>query len=103
MSPEQLEGKKLDGRSDLFSLAVTLYHLLTGRQLFSGSSLPELKHKIVSQEADLSDLTLPEGIVEVIAKALQKKPYMRFADAQQMLTSIEFCETQLREKMNQPH
>ena len=103
MSPEQLEGKKLDGRSDLFSLAVTLYHLLTGRQLFSGSSLPELKHKIVSEEADLSDLTLPGGIVEVIAKALQKKPYMRFADAQQMLTSIEFCETQLREKMNQPH
>ena len=51
MSPEQLEGKKLDGRSDLFSLAVTLYHLLTGHQPFSGASLPELKHNIVKPGA----------------------------------------------------
>ena len=73
MSPEQLEGKKMDGRSDLFSLAVTLYHLLSGHQLFSGATLPELKQNIVSQEADLGALTLPRGITEVIAKALQKK------------------------------
>jgi len=99
MSPEQLEGKKLDGRSDLFSLAVTLYQLLTGYQPFAGDSLPELKKNIVSEEPDLNHLTLPAGITEVIIKALQKKPYMRFADAQQMLTSVEFCEAQLRERM----
>ncbi len=99
MSPEQLEGKKLDGRSDLFSLAVTLYHLLTGHQPFAGNSLPELKKNIVGEEPDLNHLTLPAGITEVIIKALQKKPYMRFADAQQMLTSVEFCENQLRERM----
>ena len=101
MSPEQLESKKLDGRSDLFSLAVTLYHLLTGHQPFGGSSLPELKHNIVTNEPDLNHLTLPAGIAEVIIKALQKKPYMRFADAQQMLTSVEHCEKQLRERMHQ--
>lgn len=101
MSPEQLEGKKLDGRSDLFSLAVTLYHLLTGHQPFAGNSLPELKQNIVTNEPDLNHLTLPAGITEVIIKALQKKPYMRFADAQQMLTSVEYCEKQLRERMNQ--
>jgi tRNA A-37 threonylcarbamoyl transferase component Bud32 len=100
MSPEQLEGKKLDGRSDLFSLAVTLYHLLTGQQPFAGNSLPELKHNIVTQEPDLNHLTLPAGIVEVIIKALQKKSYMRFADAQQMLVSVEHCERQLRERMH---
>ncbi|MEM7564340.1 MAG: protein kinase, partial [Pseudomonadota bacterium] len=100
MSPEQLEGKKLDGRSDLFSLAVTLYHLLTGHQPFAGDSLPELKQNIVKLEPDLNHLTLPVGITEVIIKALQKKPYMRFADAQQMLTSVEYCETQLRERMD---
>ena len=99
MSPEQLERKKLDGRSDLFSLAVTLYHLLTGHQPFAGSNLPELKHNIVMNEPDLSHLTLPAGIAEVIIKALHKKPYMRFADAQQMLTSIEHCEKQLRDRM----
>jgi serine/threonine-protein kinase len=101
MSPEQLEGKKLDGRSDLFSLAVTLYHLLTGHQPFAGNNLPELKQNIVTESPDLSHLTLPAGITEVIAKALQKKPYMRFADAQQMLASIEHCEKQLRERMQQ--
>jgi len=99
MSPEQLAGKKLDGRSDLFSLAVTLYHLLTGYQPFSGSSLPELKRNILADEPDLNHLTLPVGIVEVLIKALQKKPYMRFADAQQMLISVEYCESQLRERM----
>ena len=99
MSPEQLEGKKLDGRSDLFSLAVTLYHLLTGHQPFTGGNLPDLKRSIISDEPNLDHLTLPSGIMEVMMKALQKKTYMRFADAQQMLTAVEFCETQLRDKM----
>ncbi len=99
MSPEQLEGKKLDGRSDLFSLAVTLYHLLTGYQPFSGKTLPELKKNIMHDEPDLNHLTLPAGITEVLIKALQKKPYMRFADAQQMLTSVEHCENQLLERV----
>lgn len=99
MSPEQLEGKKLDGRSDLFSLAVTLYHLLTGFQPFSGNSLPKLKRSIINDEPDLDHLTLPAGIMEVIMKALQKKAYMRFADAQQMLTAVEYCENQLRDKV----
>ncbi len=101
MSPEQLEGRKLDGRSDLFSLAVTLYHLLTGKQPFYASSLPELKQKIVEHEPELHHLALPPGLRAIIVKALQKKPYMRFADAQQMLTSVEFCENQLQERMQQ--
>ena len=101
MSPEQLEGKKLDGRSDLFSLAVTLYHLLTGHQPFSGASLAELKRNIITQEPELDHLSLPAGLLAVIVKALQKKPYMRFADAQQMLISIEHCEAQLFERMQQ--
>jgi serine/threonine-protein kinase len=101
MSPEQLEGKKLDGRSDLFSLAVTLYHLLTGHQPFSGDSLPELKRNIINHEPELDHLSLPAGLRAVIVKALQKKPYMRFADAQQMLISIQHCEAQLLERMQQ--
>ena len=98
MSPEQLEGKKLDGRSDLFSLAVTLYHLLTGHQPFTGSNLHQLKQSIINDQPDLNHFTLPVGIMEVIMKALQKKTYMRFADAQQMLTAVEYCEAQLKER-----
>ena len=99
MSPEQLEGKKLDGRSDLFSLAVTLYHLLTGHQPFTGSNLFELKESIINDEPDLDHYSLPIGIMEVIMKALQKKTYMRFADAQQMLSAVEYCESELLEKL----
>ncbi len=98
MSPEQLEGKKLDGRSDLFSLAISLCHLLSGHQPFTGKNLSQLKRSIIKDEPDLSQLTLPEGIEEIIMKALQKKTYMRFADAQQMLTAVEYCENQLYKK-----
>jgi len=99
MSPEQLEGKKLDGRSDLFSLAVTLYHLLTGHQLFTGDNLYQLKKSIINDEPDLDHITLPVGIMQVIIKALEKKAYMRFADAQQMLTAVEYCEAQLKQRL----
>ncbi|MCP3687566.1 MAG: serine/threonine protein kinase [Gammaproteobacteria bacterium] len=98
MSPEQLEGKKVDGRSDLFSLAVTLCHLLTGCQPFTGNSLSQIKRSISRDEPMLDHISLPEGIKEVIMKALQKKTYMRFADAQQMLTAVEYCERQMLEK-----
>ncbi len=47
----------------------------------------------------LNHFTLPVGIVEVIIKALEKKAYMRFADAQQMLTAVEFSETQLKQRL----
>jgi len=99
MSPEQLEGKKLDGRSDLFSLAVTLYHLLTGHQPFTGSNLHQLKQSVINDKPDLDHFTLPVGVMEVIMKALQKKTYMRFADAQQMLTAVEYCEAHLKERL----
>ncbi|MCH7881964.1 MAG: protein kinase [Proteobacteria bacterium] len=101
MSPEQLQGKKLDGRSDLFSLAVTLYHLLSGHQPFTGTSLHLLKQSIINSEPDLSHLKLPDSLKQIILKALQKKTYMRFADAQQMLTAVEHSVFQLKEKIRQ--
>lgn len=101
MSPEQLQGKKLDGRSDLFSLAVTLYHLLSGHQPFNGTSLPLLKQSIINSEPDLSHLKLPNSLKQIILKALEKKTYMRFADAQQMLTAVEYSVSQLVAKSRQ--
>jgi serine/threonine protein kinase len=98
MSPEQLQGKKLDGRSDLFSLAVTLYHLLSGHEPFYGSNLFHLKQSIINDEPDLSHLTLSTGLIAVIQKALQKKTYMRFADANQMYTAVEHCEALLKNR-----
>ncbi len=100
MSPEQLTGGRTDGRSDLFSLAVTIYHLLSGRQPFTGEKLSELKHNILHQEVDMNRLSVPESIKQVLNKALQKKPYQRFADASQMLHSVLYCQQKLLKKKN---
>ncbi len=97
MSPEQLSGAKIDGRSDLFSLAVTIYHLLTGVQPFAGQSLAELKKNVLSQEVNISLLSVPEMIRQVLDKALQKKTYQRFTDASQMLQAVIYCDKKLKE------
>ncbi len=96
MSPEQLSGGKMDGRSDLFSLAVTIYHLLSGVQPFSGEKLSDLKNNVLNKEVDFSILCVPDIIKQVLRKALQKKTYQRFADASQMLQSVEYCEQKLK-------
>ncbi len=98
MSPEQLAGKRLDGRSDLFSLAVTVYHLMTGVQPFVADDLKAVKKRVSTTEVDLDLLKVPESIRQVIAKALQKKTYQRFADAEQMLQAVSHCEALLAER-----
>ncbi len=96
MSPEQLSGSKVDGRSDLFSLAVAIYQLLSGIQPFIGDSLPTVKKKVINDEVDLASLNLPGCIEQVLEKALQKKTYQRFADADQMLQAVKSCQMQLQ-------
>lgn len=98
MSPEQLSAERVDGRSDLFSLAVTIYHLLTGVQPFSGEKLSELKNNILTHSVDMSLLSVPETIKQVLDKALQKKPYQRFVDADQMLQAVVYCEDKLTQR-----
>ncbi len=86
MSPEQLAGKKVDGRSDLFSLGVTLYQLLCGSLPFQAESMAALMMKITNEpHAPLSMLRpdLPPGLDPILDKALQKNAdarYQRGAD-----------------------
>lgn len=98
MSPEQLNGARIDGRSDLFSLAVTIFHLLAGYQPFKGDSLPELRRQVLEKAVELDRLSVPSSIKRVLDKALQKKPYQRFADASQMLQAVRYCEEKLQKK-----
>ena len=80
MSPEQLAGKRIDGRSDLFSLAVTLYQLLAARPPFDGESMAQLMFRIANEPpADIRSFSeVPEGLVRFLERALAKDPDERF-------------------------
>ena len=83
MSPEQLAGKKVDGRSDLYSLGVMLFQMLAGVLPFRGDSMAELMFKIASEEApDIRVIRpeLPAGLADVVALSLSKRPETRYQD-----------------------
>ena len=81
MSPEQLSGKKVDGRSDLFSLGVTLYQLLTGQLPFQADSMATLMFKIANEpHTPLSMVRqdLPPALNAIVEKSLSKDMEQRF-------------------------
>lgn len=94
MSPEQLAGQKIDGRSDLFSLGVMLYQLCTGALPFAGESLAELMQRICSQPyrnpAELNP-QLPAALVAVIDRALKKSLEERFQSGREFADALKQC------------
>ncbi|TXC67573.1 serine/threonine protein kinase [Piscinibacter aquaticus] len=91
MSPEQMAGRRTDGRSDLYSLGVMLFQLLTGQLPHEGGSMAELMRRIVNEPAPaLRDLRpdLPQELADVVALALEKRPEVRYADGLQMAQDL---------------
>lgn len=86
MSPEQAQGKTLDAKSDLYSLAVILYEVLTGKLPFEAKTPMEyIQHHVMSPPIPLDQrvptLAFAPGLAEVIGKALSKDPAKRYATA----------------------
>ncbi|WP_235879835.1 serine/threonine-protein kinase [Polyangium aurulentum] len=86
MSPEQAQGKPLDARSDIYSLAVILYEMLTGKLPFEARTPMEyIQHHVtkppIALEVRVQGKTFPPGLGAVIAKALEKRPEDRFPSA----------------------
>jgi serine/threonine-protein kinase len=103
MSPEQLAGKKVDGRSDLYSLGVMLYQMLAGVLPFRGDSMSELMFKIANEEAaDIRIIRpeLPENLANVVALALSKRPETRYQTGDQFALDLRAVEAQLAGQHN---
>jgi predicted Ser/Thr protein kinase len=92
MSPEQVRGQGLDGRSDQFSLGVIAYELLTGKKPFAGDNLTAVIFKIVSAKpAKVTDLCpwLVPHVDQVMVRALAKKPEDRYATCRALAESFQ--------------
>src|ERR1700681_4054048 len=92
MSPEQLNGETVDGRSDLFSLGVILYTVLTGYKPFQGNSALTVSFKVVNRDpipATLLDTELPPGLDYIIARAMAKDPAERYQSGMEMVRDLQ--------------
>ncbi|NPC55070.1 CHASE2 domain-containing protein [Caenimonas sp. S4] len=91
MSPEQIAGKKVDGRSDLYSLGVMLFQMLTGVLPFRGDSMAELMYKIAQEEApDIRVIRkdISERLANVVALSLSKRSETRYQNGDQFAADL---------------
>ena len=92
MSPEQVRGRPLDGRSDLYALGIMLYEILAGMRPFEGDSSVAILHKQVYEEPlplDKLRPDLPKELLTVVSTALQKDPIHRYQSAGEMVQAID--------------
>lgn len=101
MSPEQLAGQKVDGRSDLFSLGITMYQLLCGELPFIADSLASLMYKIANEkhpDIRMFRPDLPACVSQILNKALQKEAENRFQSGAQMAKALLRCRDRMSGK-----
>jgi len=93
MSPEQLEGRELDGRSDIFSLGAVLYEMVTGKRAFEGKSQFSLISAILEKEAEPISMVrplTPPMLDRTIQKCLAKQPDQRWQSASDLATQLHW-------------
>jgi serine/threonine-protein kinase len=99
MSPEQIAGASVDQRSDVFSLGVVLYEMLTGQMLFAGADSPQIAHAVTTLEHEppsRRNREVSSMLDFVVARMLKKDPAVRYQDAYEVATDLRTCLAELQ-------
>ncbi len=95
MSPEQVVGKEIDARSDLFSLASVLFEMITGQKAFQGDSVVSITYAIMNTEPNQpQQASYP--VWQVLRNALEKSPALRYPHAKDMIDALTDARNQIR-------
>ena len=92
MSPEQVVGQAVDGRSDIFSLGIMLYEMLTGKTPFTGENISAIMYQILNDDPippRTFNQSIPEAINFIVLKALSKHPDQRYQNAKEMARDLK--------------
>ncbi|MFN0140294.1 MAG: serine/threonine protein kinase [Pyrinomonadaceae bacterium] len=92
MSPEQTQGKMVDGRTDLWSLGVVFLEMLTGNQPFDGESNADTMAQILTEDPPALDESIPDELRRIVAKCLGKKTDKRYQTATELLHDLKTYE-----------
>lgn len=106
MSPEQIQGKSIDVRSDIFSLGVVLYYMLTDRLPFPAEDLGSLKNQIIEtapEKPSSINPGIPEALDAAIFKCLAKDPDARYKNANDLAIDLRACLSALLHTSAAPH
>ncbi len=102
MSPEQVRGRPLDARTDLFSLGVVLYEMLTGRRPFDGATVTDVADQILHHEpAALArfNYAIPASLEAIVRKALCKEAALRYQSARELRVDLERCAHEIERRV----
>ena len=89
MSPEQVRGEPLDGRSDIFSLGTVLHELLGGGLAFPGSSSVDTRYAILHHEPTPLPAEVPRAVAQVAVRCVEKEPERRIQSASDLAVALE--------------
>ncbi len=100
MSPEQAKGEKIDERTDIFSLGVVIYEMLSGRTPFAADSMPETFANLINKEPisfEHLELKVPTKLQFVVYKTIEKNPSARFQSVKDLLVELKSLNSRLKE------
>lgn len=93
MSPEQVVGREIDARSDLFSVGVLLYEMIAGQKPFQGDSVVAITYAIMNKEPS-QPTQAPWSLWQVLSRALDKSPQLRYASAADFIEALQDAQRQ---------